>query len=112
VANLDKSNVNFSKKQSLIVHESLLDYYTVKCRRPITDDKAVVQIYLSTSSPDIQVEPQQLSLDIRQQQCHIKVAYVGQSNQKDQEYSIEHRTLSSEFELHKLVITLKCYKLG
>jgi hypothetical protein len=80
VSNLDKSALNFSKKQSLLLHECLFDYYTLKARRPITDDKAVVQIYLSSSSPDIKIEPTQLSLDIRQQQFHIKVSYVGEAN--------------------------------
>lgn len=30
----------------------------------------------------------------------------------DEEFCIEHRTMSSEFEFHRLNIQLKCYKLG
>lgn len=65
VTNLDKSAVNFSKKHSILVSELLNDFYTIKCRRPITDEKVVVQVFITTSSPEIQVEPSQLSLDIR-----------------------------------------------
>lgn len=30
----------------------------------------------------------------------------------DEEFTIEHRTVSSEFDFHRLNIQLKCYKLG
>ena len=57
VTNLDKSPLTFSKKHSFILNENLADFYTVKTRKPITDDKAVVHVMLCTSSSDIVCEP-------------------------------------------------------
>ena len=66
VSNLDKSPLQFSKRQSIIVNERLQDFYTVKVKRHITDDKAIVQVRIVTSSPDIKCTPDSFPLDIRQ----------------------------------------------
>ena len=111
-SNLDKAPLVFSKKHSFILHEQLQDFYTVRTRRPITDDKALVQINVEPSSGDVVCEPAQVTLDIRQQSFTIRVVYRGSAEVQDADFLIEHRVYSSEFEFHNIVLPLKCYKLG
>ncbi len=40
------------------------------------------------------------------------MTYNGALKAGDCEYILEHRTLSSDLELHKLIVNLKCYKLS
>jgi hypothetical protein len=57
VIQIEKSPLTFSKKHSFILNEHLNDFYVVKTRRPITDDKALIQIFIVPSAPEITCEP-------------------------------------------------------
>ena len=46
VTNFDRCPLVFSKKHSFILNENLNDFYVIKLRRSLTDDKAVIQIDL------------------------------------------------------------------
>jgi hypothetical protein len=94
------------------LNDHLQDFYTVKTRKQITDDKAVIQVLVKPSSTDIIVEPDAFTLDIRQQSHFVRVTYIGQKDVQDTDFTIEHKTLSSELEMHRLSIGLKCFKLG
>jgi len=40
--NLDKCGVTFSKKHIILVRKQLPDFYQIRMRRPINDEKCVV----------------------------------------------------------------------
>jgi hypothetical protein len=42
VTNFDRCPLVFSKKHSFILNQNLNDFYVIKLRRPLTDDKAVI----------------------------------------------------------------------
>lgn len=49
--NLDKCPIGFSKKHAMLVKKHLMDFYTVKLKKPIHDKNFYVTITITVEQP-------------------------------------------------------------
>jgi hypothetical protein len=99
----------------MLVKKHLMDFYTVKLKKPIHDKNFYVTITITVEQPLLlSVEPSTITLDANQHHATVKVTSLSADSyfSNDQQFSLTHTTSSCDLEMHRLALKLNCYQLS
>ena len=118
VENLDRCQLAFSKKQTIMGTPAVNEFYSVKAKHPIADDQFSVTVHIRCDNPLVQVVPEKVVISKRNtsQLVQVKILQNLQAQTQelfeDRQYLLEHRTVSKSFDFHKLLIKIPIYRLS